>query len=212
LKNFFYIFKLITLFLAFLFISEILTARAAQNIREADKFSNILKCLKDSSTIKKLFVAADYMQMRATHGDYFRGATVMVGYRYSPHFYYGLGIKYAYNYFHFDNDWYLHHLNFLPIYVFARFNFLKEKLITPYFHTSLGITFAKYEKEDRFTMGHPYTVREQGLYLNSGFGCAVKPGKHFNFLVEAGFQGFHMSTDQFAVNPHGVNLQIGILW
>jgi hypothetical protein len=166
----------------------------------------------DSSIVNKLFLSTSYMQMRSTHASIFKGGSLMLGYRNSPYVYYGFGVKYGYTWYHFDNEWYLHHLKFLPVFVFVRLNFMKDRMVTPYFHLATGITFASYQKEDKHTIGHPYTVSEQGLYLNSGFGCAFKIHRHFTPFLEAGFQGFHMSFNQLAVNPHGVNLQVGVLW
>src|ERR1035437_2102610 len=208
--------KIINICFLWLFVSTILNAGSIQKTEGTNnvpKDSLISKSNPDSSIVHNLFLSIGYMQMRSTHGSIFRGCSLILGYRYSPYVYYGFGIKYAYTYYHFDNDWYLHHLKFLPVFVFARLNFMKNRMITPYFHLSTGITFINYEKEDKHTIGHPYSVSEQGLYFNSGFGCAIKIGKHFTPVLEAGFQGCHMSFNQLAVNPHGVNLQIGVvLW
>jgi hypothetical protein len=196
--------KIIIGWVLLLFISSNLSAKS--NV-QSNRISN-----PDSSRLNNWFLTTGYMQMKSTHGSYFRGGDLMLGYRYTSYISFGFGIKYAYTYYHFDNEWFLHHLNFLPVFVNINVNFLKNRMITPYYHLSTGITFVKYTKENKNTMGHPYTVREDGIYFNTGFGLMVKLGKHFAPIIEAGFQGFHMSTDQLAVNPHGVNVKIGVEW
>ena len=207
--------KMISTCFLWIFVSTILTAGSMLNTEghcNDFKYPDVSKGNPDSSIVSKLFVSASYMQMQSTHGSIFRGGSLILGARYSPYLYYGVGLKYGYTYYHFDNDWYLHHLKFFPVFVFARLNFMKDRMVTPYFHLSTGITFASYQKEDKRTIGHPYIVREQGLYLNTGLGCAIKISKHFTPFLEAGFQGFQMSFNQLAVNPHGVNVEIGVLW
>ena len=61
-------------------------------------------------------------------------------------------------------------------------------------------------------MGTPYKVSEQGLYVYGGFGAIFRISNHFAPIVEIGFQGFNMSFNQLAVNPHGATIQIGFQW
>ena len=172
---------------------------------------SIFQSKTNTSEIRKLFIATEFSTLYSTHHDYFTGGQLIVGYQYTPGFSFGLGTKFVYSKYHFDNTWQLHRLRFLPVFIDCRISKSRQTLFTPFLHFSQGVSFNSYLKEDN-TMGTPYKVSEQGLYVYGGFGAIFRISNHFAPIVEIGFQGFNMSFNQLAVNPHGATIQIGFQW
>ena len=167
----------------------------------------------DSCKYKKLYVVTEFLNMHSTHRNNFNGGQLILGYQASPRLSIGLGTKFAYTKYHFDNEWHLHRLKFFPVFIDWKINaFSHPRTVTPFLHFSQGASYITYHKEDKHTMGRPYKVSEWGLYLYGGFGAVFRISEHFAPVIEMGFQGFHMSSNQMAVNPHGTTIQIGFVW
>jgi len=175
------------------------------------------------SFIKESFVIVGYQNLRSTHIDHFTGFNMMVGHYFTPKFSLGIGFEDTYGQHHDDNGWILSEIRLIPIIVNARFLFGKNKLVTPFIELSTGITFLKYykkvkvppgspditETEGEYTFGPPFLVEEKGWYTYAGGGVYFRIYKHFMPFIGIGFKGYNMSTNVYAVNPRGLNFEIG---
>ena len=165
---------------------------------------------KDSAITKKIIIIPESDNMNSTHYTYFKGINITLDYPVTHNLYVGLGLEHAYTKYHPDNGWQLYNVNFLPIFVDSKLNVLQKKGVMLFARLSAGIAFANYIKKVANTP--PYNVSEQGIYFYSGIGYAFKIYKYLAPVVEMGFKGFHMSLNQYDVNPHGFTIRIGLVF
>jgi len=178
---------------------------------------------KSVSPLKKSFIIVGYQNLQSTHMDHFIGFNAMVGYNFTPKFSLGIGFEDTYGQHHDDNGWILSEIRLVPVVVDARLVFGEYKLIKPFIELSTGITFFKYYKkvkvplgspditeiEGEFSFGLPFIVQEKGWYNYVGVGTYLKINKHFMPFIGIGFKSYNTSTNVYAVNPRGLNLEIG---
>lgn len=153
--------------------------------------------------------AVAYEFLRSTHQDFFNGPSFKISRNLPGHLKPGLGIAYATDYEHHDNGLILYHLKLLPVYANLAYDLHNQSRIEPFAEASAGITFVRY---DQGTDQHPHEtvpVKEQGLYLYAGFGARFKIATHFSPYLAAGFKGYHNSTNDLDINPHGITFQGG---
>lgn len=166
--------------------------------------------VKDSATQHKVLVIPESDELFTTHATFFNGGSVIFEDPLSSTLYLGLGLEYSHCHFHGDNGWNLYNLNFWPVYIDSKWNFLKTGRMAFYADLSLGCSFDYYTKENPLT-GNSSNIAERGLYFFSGIGYTVKIGKNIRPLIEIGFKGFHMSFNKYDVNPHGLTMRAGFL-
>ena len=178
---------------------------------------------KFGSLFKESFIIAGYQNLRSTHVDHFTGFNLMAGYNVSPKFSLGIGVEDVFGQRHDDNSWKLSEIRLIPVIINARYLIGENKFIVPFIELSTGITFLKYykkllvsadspditETDGPYFFGHPFLVKEKGLYTYVGSGAYFRMNKHFMPFIGIGFKGYNMSLNDLAVNPHGFNFQIG---
>lgn len=164
---------------------------------------------KKTDSIPLFTYSAAYEFLRSTHQNFFNGPAVKITRNLPGHFKPGIGIAYATTYQHHDNGLVLYNMKLLPVYANLTYDFLSKSKLEPFLEASAGITFIKYNQG---TDEHPHEtvpVKEQGLYLYTGFGLRYKVSKHFSPFIAAGFKGYHNSTNDLDINPHGITFQGG---
>lgn len=164
---------------------------------------------KKADSIPLFNFSAAYEFLRSTHQDFFNGPSVKITRNLPGHFKPGIGIGYATDYEHHDNGLVLYHMKLLPVYANLTYDFQSKSKYEPFIEASAGITFVKY---DQGTDANPHAtvpVKEQGLYLYTGFGLRYAVSKHFSPFIAAGFKGYHNSTNDLDINPHGITFQGG---
>ena len=159
---------------------------------------------------KKIRITAEVQNLLSTHGTNFKGADVVGSYLLTPSLSLGLGIEYSYTSFHFDNNYNLTNLNFYPVFLDSKLDLTRNTLLTPFLHLSTGISFVNYIKESLDDLGKFYHVSETGLYLYSGIGISYKVNTNISTFIDMGFKGYHMSFQNLDVNPHGLNIRLGL--
>ena len=154
----------------------------------------------------------NYVDMRSTHQNHFRGANFMVWQKLKKNFSLGLGIEYAHSSFHGDNGYNLYNLTFIPVFLDVRYNFKTEsRKFQPYLTIEPGLSFAKYKRENQNTGNVRIKISERGLYLYLGTGAKYQINKHLAPIVDFGFKGYKMSFNNLDINPHGIVLRAGLV-
>lgn len=154
--------------------------------------------------------SAAYEFLRSTHQDFFNGPSVKISRNFSGRFKPGIGIGYMTDYEHHDNGLVLYHMKLIPVYANLSYDFTSKSKFEPFAEASAGITFMKY---DQGTDENPHAnvpVKNQGLYLYGGFGLRYKVSRRFSPYAAVGFKGYHNSTNDLDINPHGITFQGGI--
>jgi hypothetical protein len=165
-----------------------------------------------NKTHRKIQIIPGVHQLFSTHNTYFKGWGFVISFPVSDYVFLGLGAEYSSTHYHFDNDWDLSRLKFLPVFIDTRILLYKDNKVTPYIRVATGISFNRYIKKEVYLQREPYLVKEKGLYLLSTIGCSFHLTKYFSPVIEAGFKGFRMSFNQYDVNPHGLVLNAGIIF
>ncbi|KIO77645.1 hypothetical protein TH53_08355 [Pedobacter lusitanus] len=148
--------------------------------------------------------------LRSTHSNFFNGPSLKVSRNFKGRFKPGIGIAYATTEKHHDNGFVLYKMKVLPVYANLTYEIPTKSKFEPFAETSLGISFVKY---DRATDEQPLIttrVNETGFYVYGGLGLRYAATKHIAPYVTAGFKGYHMSTNDLEVNPHGVTFSVGV--
>ncbi len=161
---------------------------------------------------KKLQFVLEYQDLYTTHRDHFRGGSLTVARQYSNVLRLGVGVEYATNNYHLDNDWNLTHLHFLPVYIDQQLKPRNSKKLYPMLHFSEGLSYITYKKEIIADPGIIEQRREAGIYFYGGGGLTWKISPRVSLVGEAGFKGFHMSFDEYQVNPHGITYRLGLVF
>lgn len=170
----------------------------------------IFPCMLIAQKAQSIRVNAE--NLFSTHNDNFTGANASYSVRVNMKWELGAGIEYAHNHYHGDNGWNLYHLNFIPVYVEERFNFLQNKKWAPYAHLQEGISFNSYSKEFQDHPGPRYPVHESGFYGFAGAGLNYFFSTNAGLFAETGLKGFKLSTNNLDVNPHGITGKLGFCY
>ncbi len=157
-------------------------------------------------------LALDYQDMLSTHRTHFRGGSILLSRPLHAGWSVGLGLEYAAAPYHDDNGYNLYRLRFVPVTADAG-------LQLPFGHSFLflsriaaGLSFAKYQQEAGSLPGQRTVIREKGLFLQGSLGVGYQVSRRLTPLIMGGIKGFHMSTNNLDVNPHGVTFRAGIQW
>ncbi|QNK63865.1 porin family protein [Pedobacter sp. PAMC26386] len=148
--------------------------------------------------------------LRSTHGNFFNGPSLKVTRNFLGNFKPGIGIGYATTSRHPDNGYILYKMKMLPVYANLTYEIPTKSKFEPFAETSIGISFVKY---DRATDAEPLVttrINETGLYVYGGFGVRYAVTKHIAPYIATGFKGYHMSTNDLDINPHGITFQVGV--
>lgn len=148
--------------------------------------------------------------LRSTHTNFFNGPSFKVTKNLAGHWKPGIGIAYATTALHHDNGLLLYRMKLLPVYANVTYDFTSKSRFEPFGEASAGISFVKYDQATDEDPIHTKKVTEQGLYLYGGFGLRYKINKHIAPYIAAGFKGYHNSTNNLDINPHGITFQGGI--
>lgn len=159
----------------------------------------------------KLQLIAEYQDLYTTHRDHFRGVSFIVAKAVSPWLRLGAGAEYSAHSYHFDNDWNLYHLHFIPVFVDEQLKLKNSRRLFPVIHLSEGLTYSSYQKEVIADPGRIQTIHEVGVYLYGGTGVTYRVSNKVGVSVEAGMKGFHNSFNDLDVNPHGITGRLGII-
>jgi len=189
--------KVITLFIAVLLCCNFSFSAVAQAVS------------RKQDSIPAFTVSVAYELLRSTHQDFFNGPSVKLSRNLPGHFKPGIGIAYASTEQHHDNGLVLANVKLLPVYANLSYNFRAGSKFEPFIEASAGITFVRYDQGTDAEPHNTFRVHEQGLYLYSGFGTHYHLSKHFSPYVAAGFKGYHNSTNDLDINPHGITFQGG---
>lgn len=130
----------------------------------------------------------------------------------SSRFAIGVGVEYSHSNLHMDNGWILTRLQFLPVFADFKYVLTRNTLIQPYLEIAPGASFIQYYKRDEYIPQTPYRLRAIGLYLYGGGGVILNVAKNFSPIIGIGFKGFHMSTNSYEVNPHGLTFRVGFMF
>ena len=101
-------------------------------------------------------------------------------------------------------------MKIIPVYANLTYDIPTKSKFEPFAETSIGISFVKY---DRATDEQPLIttrINETGLCVYGGFGLRYAVTKRIAPYIAAGFKGYHMSTNDLDINPHGITFQAGI--
>lgn len=153
-------------------------------------------------------VYADLQCLHSTHGNNFWGISLAGDRSLSKNLSLGIGFEYTYATKHFDNDWMLYNLNFLPVYTEQRYLLLPARKASPFIHLEEGISFNQYDKTYPSGNAPPEKIHEQGLYLQGGMGLQWKISPRHSILTECAIKSFKTSTNNLDVNPHGLNIRL----
>ncbi len=164
---------------------------------------------KKTDSIPLFNFSAAYEFLRSTHQDFFNGPSVKITRNLPGNFKPGIGIGYATDYEHHDNGLVLYNMKLIPVYANLSYDFQSKSDFEPFIEASAGITFVKYNQGTDANPHADVPVHEQGLYLYGGFGMRYKVSEHFSPFVAAGFKGYHNSTNDMDINPHGITFQGG---
>lgn len=148
--------------------------------------------------------------LRSTHSNYFNGPSLKINRNFGGNFKPGIGIGYVTTDKHPDNGYVLYKMKIIPVYANLTYDIPTKSKFEPFAETSIGISFVKY---DRATDEQPLIttrINETGLYVYGGFGLRYAVTKRIAPYIAAGFKGYHMSTNDLDINPHGITFQAGI--
>lgn len=171
---------------------------------------------------KSVHVSAEYNYLYSTHSTKFRGPMVLVDKDLSKHWAVGFGIGYNTCSYHFDNDFDLKNLKFVPIVATVQYTITRSKLFDPYVIAKTGITIMSYDKRpadwDLKRQGKSpdlnpapyYKKTEAGLYAYVGAGTNVNISQKWQAYVNVGMLGYKMSFNNLDLNPHGVAGNVGL--
>lgn len=161
--------------------------------------------------VSRFYIKIEYHDLYSTHRDHFRGVSVTVSKPVSPVLLLGLGTEFSGNNYHFDNDWNLYHLRFLPFFFDQQLKPNGSRLY-PVLHLSEGWSYVAYQKETLAAPGIRRPVHESGLYLYGGAGLTGNLSDRISLAAEAGIKGFHNSFNDLDVNPHGFTGRLGLIY
>jgi hypothetical protein len=161
---------------------------------------------------KKIIFIPEFQNLHSTHTTNFNGGSLIIDYQYSKTLYFGIGAEFSLAKFHGDNGWNLTNLKFFPLFIDFKLKLTRNSVLVPFFHSSEGISFNSYNKEDANSIGKPYNVAERGFYVYTGFGIIFRLSKYFEPIFDLGFKGYHMSFNNLDVNPHGLTMRLGLIF
>ncbi len=162
-------------------------------------------------SIRRLHYRIEFQDLYTTHADHFRGASLIISKSLSPVFSLGISAEFSGAASHPDNGWNLYQLRFLPVCIDEQFKLSKQSKIYPVIHFAQGISFIRYLKETPALPGIKQFIKETGLYAYGGAGLVWQLSHRLSLLAEAGLKGFHLSTNNLDINPHGVVFRAGII-
>jgi len=154
--------------------------------------------------------------LRSTHSQTIYGASVMVGYRINPSLAAGIGCEISYTDSLFTHDRHTRVLKFtpIPIYAEARFDLIRNSIVTPYLNLAAGMSFISYERKRLDNSGSTLDdkhICQNGFFFKGGLGLLFHINNSISPSINASFKGFHMSGNPYEINPHGVTIQVGVV-
>ena len=159
---------------------------------------------KKSPFLKNIYTTGEFFLLHTTHYDLFFGGSITASTFLTNRLLIGLGVEYSHAPYHYEYGFKLSQVTFIPVYADIKlFLTSPQKMFSPFIQLDPGISFASYIKHDIITQ-LTYPVAEPGLYLYGGIGCLFKLNNRISFPFSIGFKGFHMSSNDNVVNPHGV--------
>ncbi|MBO9618402.1 MAG: outer membrane beta-barrel protein [Niabella sp.] len=150
--------------------------------------------------------------LHSTHGNNFSGLSASYNKEFGKKWELGAGIEYAHTPTHNDNGWNLYHLHFVPVYVSEYYKLGAGRTWAPYIHLQQGITYSSYYKEYQDNPGPRYHIKEFGFYGAAGLGTNYYLSPRSGFFAEFGMKGFHLSSNNLDVNPHGITGKLGYVY
>lgn len=158
----------------------------------------------------KLIAAVSVEDMYSTHATHFPGISAGITKRLSKTLSAGAGIEYSHSGFHDDNGWNLYNLNFIPVYLAQNLYFFHLNKFEPYLRLQEGISFISFDKEYQDAPGPRTHLKEKGFYGYCGLGSDYRMNEKAGVFLEAGLKSFHISGNALEVNPHGINVKLGL--
>ncbi|HMI67347.1 MAG TPA: hypothetical protein VK517_14985 [Cyclobacteriaceae bacterium] len=154
--------------------------------------------------------------LRSTHSQTIYGASVMVGYRITPTLWAGFGCEVSRTDSLFTHDRHTRVLKFtpVPIYAEARFDLIRNSIVTPYLNLAAGMSFITYERKRLDTSGSMVDdkhIFQNGFFFKGGAGLLFHLSNTISPSINASLKGFHMSGNPYEINPHGVTIQAGVV-
>ncbi len=167
---------------------------------------------KSNLNIGKFIFSPGMHDLFTTHATEFSGESLIAGYHINNFSWIGLGTEISHSKLHDDNGWQLTRLKFRPLFLDMKIDFYRYKRFICYFKSSQGISFNRFDEIKQSTTGNPMPIKENGIYLYTGTGFNYLLSSNLSPDIEAGFKGYHMSFNKLDVNPHGLNLKVGLFY
>lgn len=150
--------------------------------------------------------------LHSTHGTNFPGLSVAYDKELGEKWEVGAGIEYSHAPAHGDNGWNLYHLHFMPVYISEYYKLPAGGKWVPYIHLQEGLSFISYYKEYQDNPGPRYHIRESGFYGAAGIGTHYYFCSRSGVFAEIRMKGFHLSSNNLDVNPHGITGKLGYVY
>lgn len=168
--------------------------------------------LKDTTRNKShaLVLIGEMQHVHTTHHGSIFGGSIVAGKFISRSAMVGLGMELSYKdkIRTYDINFDIH--SFRPIPVFADFRvLLSSGKVIPYIELAPGVAFIHYLKNE-FSKGEHF-VWQTGFYAYAGTGLIYKISNKISASGAIGVKGYHISSNVYEVNPHGLTYRFGVV-
>lgn len=183
------------------FLLLVLLALCLQSMAQRDR----------SASARRNQWSLDAEELYTTHDDFFHGVYVSRKWALSDRVWLGPEVGFTGAPEHTDNGWYLTKLRFLPVAMVADWYPRGGRNGGLFLEAGAGPSFNTYRKlED--PIASSFRVRETGLYARVAAGYAVQLQKQVRLFFSVGMKGYHISTNVWDVNPHGICAGLGAVF